>query len=110
MVRPVGPPVANPAELLATARTSRLVEALGSDADIVLIDAPPVLPVADSLALARLAGGVIVVVEAGRTTYPQMERAVQLLARSQARLLGMVLNRAREDVSYGYGYPVLSGT
>ena len=70
----------------------------------MLIDAPPVLPVADSLSLARLAGGVIVVVEAGRTTYPQVERAIQLLARSQARLLGTVLNRAREDVSYGYGY------
>jgi capsular exopolysaccharide synthesis family protein len=109
-VLPVGPAVSNPAELLATSRTARLVEALGANADIVLIDAPPVLPVADSLSLARLAGGVIVVVEAGRTTYPQMERAVQLLARSQARLLGMVLNRARDDVSYGYGYPVLSTT
>jgi len=107
---PVGPAVANPAELLATSRTARLLDALGSNADIVLVDAPPVLPVADSLSLARLAGGVIVVVEAGRTTYPQMERTVQLLARSQARLLGMVLNRAREGVSYGYGYPVLSGT
>jgi len=107
-VLPVGPPVANPAELLATSRTARLVEALGANADIVLIDAPPVLPVADSLSLARLAGGVIVVVEAGRTTYPQVERAIQLLARSQARLLGTVLNRARDDVGYGYGYPVLS--
>jgi capsular exopolysaccharide synthesis family protein len=103
-ILPVGPEVANPAEMLATSRTARLVEGLGANADIVLIDAPPVLPVADSLSLARLAGGVVVVVEAGRTTYPQMERTVQLLARNQARLLGMVLNRAREGVGYGYGY------
>ena len=103
-VLPVGPIVANPAEMLATSRTARLVEGLGSNSDIVLIDAPPVLPVADALSLARLAGGVVVVVEAGRTTYPQMERTVQLLARNQARLLGMVLNRAREGVGYGYGY------
>ena len=100
---PVGPPEANPSELLSTSRTARLIDALGTNADIVLIDAPPVLPVADSLSLARLAGGVVVVVEAGRTTYPQIERAVQLLARSQGRLLGMVLNRA-PDVGYGYGY------
>jgi capsular exopolysaccharide synthesis family protein len=104
-VLPVGPPVAHPAELLSTSRTARLVEALGTNADVVLIDAPPVLPVADTLSLARLAGGVIVVVEAGRTTYPQIERSLQLLARSQGRLLGLVLNRAREDVGYGYGYP-----
>lgn len=104
-VLPVGPAVANPSELLATSRTARLVEALGSNADIVLIDAPPVLPVADALSLARLAGGVMMVVEAGRTTYPQIERTIQLLARSQARLLGMVLNRARDDVGHGYGYP-----
>ncbi len=102
---PVGPPVAHPAELLSTSRTARLVEALGANADVVLIDAPPVLPVADTLSLARIAGGVIVVVEAGRTTYPQIERTLQLLARSQGRLLGMVLNRSREDVGYGYGYP-----
>jgi len=107
-VLPVGPPVANPAEMLATSRTARLIEGLGANADIVIIDSPPVLPVADALSLARLAGGVIVVVEASRTTYPQMERAVQLLARNQARLLGMVLNRAREDVGYGYGYPASS--
>jgi capsular exopolysaccharide synthesis family protein len=102
---PVGPSVAHPAELLSTSRTARLVEALGTNADVVLIDAPPVLPVADTLSLARLAGGVVVVVEAGRTTYPQIERCLQLLARSQARLLGLVLNRSREDVGYGYGYP-----
>jgi receptor protein-tyrosine kinase len=102
---PAGPGVANPAELLSTSRAARLIEALGTNADLVLIDAPPVLPVADSLSLGRLAGGVVVVVEAGRTTYPQIERTVQLLARSQARLLGMVLNRA-PDVGYGYGYSV----
>ena len=101
---PVGPPVANPAELLSTSRTARLVEALGANADLVLIDAPPVLPVADTLSLARLAGGVIVVVEAGRTSYPQIERCLQLLARSQGRLLGLVLNRSREDIGFGYGY------
>jgi Mrp family chromosome partitioning ATPase len=106
-VLPVGPLVSNPAEMLATSRTARLIESLGSNADIVIVDAPPVLPVADSLSLARLVGGVVVVVEAGRTTYPQMERAVQLLARNQARLLGTVLNRAREGVGYGYGYPGL---
>ena len=102
-VLPVGPAVANPSELLSTSRTARLIESLGSNADIVLIDAPPVLPVADALSLGRLAGGVVVVVEAGRTTYTEIERVVQLLARSQARLLGMVLNRA-PDVGYGYGY------
>jgi capsular exopolysaccharide synthesis family protein len=101
---PVGSAVDNPAELLSTGRTSRLLDALAEVADVVLIDAPPVLPVADSLSLCRVTGGVLLVAAAGQTTYPQLERALELLTRNQARVLGVVLNKARERVSVGYGY------
>lgn len=103
----VGPPVENPAELLSTVRTARLVDALTAEADIVVIDAPPVLPVADTLSLGRVAGGVVVVAAAHQTTYPEIARAVELLTRNQARLLGLVLNKTRVNgrQSFRYGYP-----
>lgn len=102
-----GSPVNNPTELLGTSRTARLLAGLAQQADVLLIDAPPVLPVADTLQIARLVGGVVVVAEARETTYPELERTVGLLTRNQARILGVVLNKSRANdpvVPIGYGY------
>lgn len=97
-----GPKVGNPSEVLSLARASQLVGALTDQADIVVIDGPPVLPVADALTIGRYVGGVVLVAEAGRTTYPAIERSIQLLTRNQARLIGIVLNRS-EPLESGYG-------
>jgi capsular exopolysaccharide synthesis family protein len=88
-----GPPVANPTELLSTTRTARLLERLAADADVVLLDAPPVLSVADTLVIGRHATGAVLVVEAGRTPAPAARRAKDALTRNQTRLLGVVLNK-----------------
>lgn len=110
-VLPAGPAVDDPAELLATRRTARMLEALCTESDVCVCDTPPVLPVADTLQIARLVSGVILVVEPGRTATAAARRARDALARSQARLLGVVINKfeARrapvdEAVAYGYGY------
>jgi receptor protein-tyrosine kinase len=100
---PAGPPVANPAELLGTNRTARLLDVLCQQADLVLIDGPPVLPVADSLELARHVGGVVIVAEAQRTTFPEVHTTAERLSRNQATLLGVVLNRARDASLEAYG-------
>lgn len=99
-----GPQVDNPAELLSTARTTRLLDTLRREADIVVIDSAPVLPVADALSVGRVAEGVVLVAEASRTSYPEIERCVELLTRNRARLLGVVLNKARDPSRFGYGY------
>jgi len=83
----------NPSELLGTGRTSRLLEALADQADLVLIDSAPVLPIADTLVLGRLAGGVVVVVEARQTPIPVVQHAKDALIRNQARLLGVVISK-----------------
>jgi succinoglycan biosynthesis transport protein ExoP len=100
---PAGPPVANPAELIGTNRTARLLEVLAQQADLVLIDGPPVLPVADALELARHVGGVVIVAEAQRTTFPEVHTAAERLSRNQATLLGVVLNRSRDAAVETYG-------
>jgi capsular exopolysaccharide synthesis family protein len=103
-----GPPVANPAELLGTRRTARLLDALVSQAGILLIDTPPVLAVADTLVIGRMAAGAVLVVETRRTPVGAVQQAKDALTRNQTRLLGLVVNKFRAkdstDVGYGYGY------
>jgi protein-tyrosine kinase len=102
-----GPRVRNPTELLGMSRTAVMLDELGKQADLILIDAPPVLPVADMLVIGRIVTGVILVVEARRTTVTDISKTKDLLTRNQTRILGMVLNKARQrDGSYGdtYGY------
>lgn len=100
-----GTGIANPAELLGTPRTGRLLDSLAQQADIVLIDTPPVLPVADTLVIGRLAAGAVLVVEARRTPVPTVLKAKDALIRNQTRLLGVVLNKQQErDSLFGYGY------
>jgi capsular exopolysaccharide synthesis family protein len=101
-----GTPVPNPTELLGTGRMGRLLEALVRQADVVLIDTPPVLPVADTLVIARRVGGALLVVD--DDTPLESARAVKdALTRNQANVLGVVLNRFRHrGVGYGYGDPL----
>jgi capsular exopolysaccharide synthesis family protein len=103
-----GPPVANPTELLGTQRTSQLLGALALQADVVLIDTPPVLLVADTLVIGRMVAGAILVVEARRTPAGVANQAKDALTRNQTRLLGVVLNKFQAkdapDSGYGYGY------
>ena len=102
---PTGGPVAEPTELLGAGRMARLLDALAAQADIVLIDSPPVLPVADTLVIGRMAAGAVLVVEARRTPIPDVQRTKDALIRNQTRLLGVIVNKVHAaDVGYGYGY------
>jgi capsular exopolysaccharide synthesis family protein len=100
-----GSPAANPTELLGMGRTGQLLDTLSGQADIVLIDTPPVLPVADTLVIGRLVAGAILVVEARRTPITSVQRAKDALIRNQTRLLGVVVNKLPPtDAEMGYGY------
>jgi receptor protein-tyrosine kinase len=87
-----GPLPPNPGELLASAHMANLLAEIRTKNDYVLVDAPPLLPVADGTGLATLADGVLVSVRHGRTTYDQLKQAIDLVERVGARPLGLVLN------------------
>lgn len=97
----------NPSELLGSQRMKALIDRLSEEA-IVIMDAPPLLPVTDSGLLAGLADGAIVVMEVGGTLKEQASLCAKVLHQVDARLLGVVLNRASKrqlgSVYYGYGY------
>jgi len=105
-----GPAVQNPTELLGSSRTVRLLDGLRQQADLVLLDTPPVLPVADTLVIGRMASGAVLVVETRTTAFGAVEQSKDLLIRNQTRLLGVVMNKfqSRDADSaygyYGYGY------
>jgi len=102
-VIPCGLPPERPAELLESPALARMVEELRARYDVVIIDTPPVLPVADPLLVARVVDGVIIVPRVGRTTRGQLARTVGLLRRADARVLGLVLNEVDERRDDGYG-------
>lgn len=98
-----GPLPSNPADLLASQRMSNLLQQLREEADIILLDAPPVIAVTDAAVLATKVDGVLLAVSAGRTTRDHAQRAKALLDKVNARIVGAVLNNAALDTSiYGY--------
>lgn len=105
----------NPSELLGSERMHALLEELSSKA-IVLIDAPPLIPVTDAAILTHNTDGALIVASVGKTSYEGLNKALQNLQRANARPLGIILNRMpRRGVgsyygySYGYGYKPRKG-
>jgi receptor protein-tyrosine kinase len=96
----------NPTEILQSRVTHDLIHKLRDDYDMVIIDAPPLLPVADAAVLSTIADGSIIITRHGKTTREQLREAVNRLDNVGARLFGIVINmiprRAANDYYYYY--------
>ena len=105
-VIPSGPIPANPSELLGSHGMEMLLEQLDATYDIVIVDAPPVLPVADALVLAVMVEAVVLVAKVGNTTRDRLTRAKDAVLKVQGNLVGVVPNAVvqREDSAYAYAY------
>lgn len=107
-VLPAGKVPPNPSELLGSKQMAQLLEAIARDFDVVLLDAPPLLPVTDAAVLTRIATGALVVVAAGRTTANQFSGALTALETVEARVGGVILTmvptKGADAYGYGYGY------
>lgn len=100
-----GPLPPNPSELLSSQRTAELLLNLSAQADIVLIDSPPALPVTDALVLSQRVDSTFVVTMAGTTTRKAFARTIQMLRQVKAPFIGTVLNGLSADERYGgYSY------
>jgi polysaccharide biosynthesis transport protein len=100
-----GPIPPNPAELLGSPRFAQVLAGLAPLADVILVDAPPVLGLVDPAIISTKVDGVILVTEAGLTRVEALGRAVETIERAGARRLGVVLNKASDrSSSYGYYY------
>ncbi len=111
-VLPSGPTPPNPSEMLGSQQMRQLLGQLAAGFDVVIIDAPPLLPVTDAAVLAAAADGAILVIRHGKSRREEVERAAQALTSVNAKVLGTVLNFAPrkkrrggyDGYGYGYGY------
>jgi capsular exopolysaccharide synthesis family protein len=100
-----GPLPSNPAKLLEAERMKGLLKELNQMADIVLVDTPPVLVVADAYILSPHMDGVVLITAAGHTRRSELKRSIEELSRVHANVLGVVLNRFQSgDGNYYYYY------
>jgi polysaccharide biosynthesis transport protein len=100
---PSGPVPPNPADLLSTGRMRKIVAEAEDQFDLVLIDGPPTLGLADAPLLASAAGNVIFVVESGSTRTRSGIEALNRLEATGAHVLGAALTKASTEAGYGYG-------
>ncbi len=82
----------NPAELLQSRAMADVLEKARKSFDVVIIDAPPLLPVTDAALLAVQSDGALLVVRHGKTTKEQLHHSVERLRAVGGRPLGAVLN------------------
>lgn len=99
-VIPAGTTPMNPAELLGSTAMRRTIDQLRGRFDRVILDTPPVLPLADVAILAPLVDGALMVVRVGVTPKPAIENALRSF--DPSRLLGVVLNESGLEQDYRY--------
>jgi polysaccharide biosynthesis transport protein len=89
---PAGSPRVDPSRLLHDARLSRLLAGARESFDIVIVDAPPVLPVPDALTIGRWVDGAVLAVRFDTSRYPLVDRANRRLAAVGVPVIGAVVN------------------
>ncbi|SJN40833.1 Tyrosine-protein kinase Wzc [Microbacterium esteraromaticum] len=112
-VLPSGTVPPNPAELLGSDQMSTLIDDLKAAFDVIIIDAPPVLPVTDAAVLSRLTTGALLVAAAEATTTDNLTAAAERIVAVDGKVLGTVVTmlpvRGADKTAYGtYGYGALA--
>jgi succinoglycan biosynthesis transport protein ExoP len=101
-----GPPNRRAADMMGSVLATVLDE-MSQNFDLVVLDAPPLLGFSESLQLASVADGVVLVALAGKTDRKAVSAAVNTLTQLRANIVGLVLNRVKRhhsDHYYHYGY------
>jgi capsular exopolysaccharide synthesis family protein len=89
-----GTPTASPGSLISSRGMSQLIGSAMESWNVVVLDAGTVLASSDALILAQHTDGVLMVVDAKKTTRPQLAEAADLLDDARVTVLGVVLNRS----------------
>ena len=96
--------VPNPSELLASEHMQILLGELEKKFDYIVIDTPPLNVVVDALPLIKVCEGVVLVVRANESTYPELNKTVKNLEMVDAKILGIILNGIAPQSKSGYYY------
>ncbi len=99
-IMPAGDPPANPLEMMQSGKLSGLMQRVQEMFDWIVIDSPPLLPLADTTVWARLSDGTLLVSRVGVTNRMQLQRGLELIKKSD--LLGVVLNSSEHSAVKNY--------
>lgn len=104
-VLPSGPTPPNAAQLLSTTAFSEFLDRASNDYNVIIIDAPPVMGLADAPVLARASDYTLFIAEAGKARLSAVKKAIARLELPGARVVGLSINKFDEmKAGYGYGY------
>ncbi|OFW59066.1 MAG: hypothetical protein A2W01_04220 [Candidatus Solincola sediminis] len=101
-VLPAGIRPPNPAELVASEAMKEVLKTARSIADYILVDSPPILAASDSIALAPMMEGVILIARYATADRDTSHRTTELLRKVNANILGLVINNLAPAKRYGY--------
>ena len=99
-----GPMPPNPVELLGSENNRRLIKNLRKKYDIILLDCPPVLGLSDALILTQFSDANIMTFSIKKTKKENLERAIKAFDTANAKITGIVVNRATMSKNGYYGY------
>jgi capsular exopolysaccharide synthesis family protein len=104
-----GPLPPDPHRALADVAAQKIFEELALNFDVVLIDSPPLLPVADALVLGQIADATLMIMSVRQTRKRQLRRALEVLETAHIPLVGAIVNEVTHHSSsrypsYDYGY------
>jgi len=102
----------DPGLLFRTSLIADIFEDIRKSHDLILVDAPALLPVADTAGLLPFVDGIVLMAMAGRTTRQQLSRAREICVGMETKILGLVVGNLQEAIGdhagsgykYGYGY------
>jgi tyrosine-protein kinase Etk/Wzc len=102
---PSGPIPPNPAELIASSRTTDLIEELRTRYDYIILDSAPIGTVSDSMTLATLADTTLILVRHGKTIAPILSNTIAGIMERGIKSISIIMNDIRHDSrKYRYGY------
>jgi len=101
-ILPAGKSVSSPFQVISVQRIQEILTHMRMYYDIIFIDGPPLVPVSDSLKLAQIADGTMLVIKAGKTPREVASYAVNILRDAQIPIWGVVLNDLGEVLPYYY--------
>ena len=85
----------NPSELLASDSMSDVIRQLEKEYDYIIFDAPPVAVVIDAVPIIKHSDGVVLVVRNNSTTYPHLNKTIDIINRSGGKAIGVIVNRVK---------------
>ncbi|HPQ70317.1 MAG TPA: polysaccharide biosynthesis tyrosine autokinase [bacterium] len=101
---PSGPIPPNPTEMVGSQGMKDLIEQFKTEFDLILLDSPPVVAVTDAAILSVAVDATLLVVELGRSRASGVNRAIDLLEKVKANLMGIITNNISSGYKYDYGY------